>query len=356
MSDEVRCTALIDLTNAPGVETAIVTHGRGYFPVVALAPDGSAVVVLRGGGGHMGTGGRLDLLSSADGLTWTASRTAVDTCSDDRNPAFGITTSGRYLLGFHLQASYTGHGVYAPSLGLSFDMQTWSDDEGLTWSPYANLRLGDVGSTSPYGRIVRLADGTYVQSVYGKASAAVPGALGPGSDAGCAYIVRSRDEGCTWGEPSLIATDHNETAVLPMPDGTLLAAARTSRSTGVSVFRSSDAGSTWEHVVRATGDAQIPADLIDLGGGAVLMVFGNRQEDKDIRGILSLDGGRTWNTQRHLRLTVPVTGDFGYPSVVRMGDRILLLHYWCGGDESWYDGSRAQCRATLIPVSQILSA
>ena len=115
---------IVDLTDAPGVETAIVIQGQGYFPVLDKTPDGDLVVVLRGGGGHLGIGGRLDLLFSHDGLIWTGMRTAIDTSADDRNPAFGVTPNGRLLLGIHHQAGYTGHGVYNPSLKLSRDIQT----------------------------------------------------------------------------------------------------------------------------------------------------------------------------------------------------------------------------------------
>ena len=349
---------LIDLTTHTGFRSAVVVHGQGYFPVLDRMPDGRAVVMLRGGGGHINVNGRLDLLYSDDGLRWYGKRTAIDTCADDRNPAFGVTPSGRLLLGFHLQAGYTGEGQWRGKWGLSFDLQTYSDDEGLEWSPFENLRVGDIVSTSPYGRIIRLADGSYLQNVYGRPSAAVPGtSLADGESWGCAYVVRSRDEGVTWGEPALIATEHNETALLEVAPNRLLAASRSEGEQHVDLYRSEDGGRCWTHVVQATGKHQHPADLIDLGDGAVLMIFGNRHDEaKDIRGILSRDGGATWDTETHLRLTTPVSGDFGYPSAVRVGDDLVIVHYWAGDPETYYDGTRAQCRATLVPMEALLTA
>ena len=91
----------IDLTTHPEVQTARVTAGQGYFPVVVKAPAGRAVVVLQGGGGHIGIGGRLALFFSKDGIVWFGKRMVVDTSADNRHPEFGITPTGRFLLGFH---------------------------------------------------------------------------------------------------------------------------------------------------------------------------------------------------------------------------------------------------------------
>ncbi len=349
----------IDLTATPGLQTSTVCNGQGYFPVMDKNPHGGVVVVLRGGGGHINIGGRLDMFFSDDGLVWQKKRTAVDTSADDRNPAFGVTPSGRILLGFHHQASYTGDGIYTPTFGLARDMQVYSDDEGLTWSAFKNLWLGDNESTSPFGRIIRLQDGSYLQNVYGRHASAVPNMPEPSESVrDYAYVVRSTDEGATWGDPSLIAAGHNETGLIQLADGSLLAAARDDLNGAfVDLYRSTDSGRTWTHMVQATDRSQHPADLIDLGQNTILMIFGNRRDEKkEIRGILSRDGGKTWNTETQLILTSPVSGDFGYPSAVVLGDNLLIVHYWAGEHKSSYDGSNAECRATLVPIKNILNA
>jgi len=354
-----QAAAPIDLTTHPNVQHSIVCQSQGFFPVIDKAPDGRAVVVLRGGGGHLGIGGRLDLFFSKDGLEWFGKRTAVDTSADDRNPAFGITPEGRFLLGFHHQASYTGEGIYKPSLGLVRDMQVYSDDEGLTWSKFQNLKLGTLETTSPFGRIIRLSDGTYIQNVYGSHTPGVPGIPDPSDDVSdYAYLARSTNEGTTWGDFSLIAPGHNETSLIELQDGTLLGAARDAdHGAHLDLYSSTDKGRSWQHVVKATDKSQHPADLIDLGHGTILLIFGNRRDqEKDIRGMLSRDRGKTWDTSNQLRLTTPVRGDFGYPSAVVMGKKLLIVHYWAGSPRIHYDGSKAQCRATVIPVKAILEA
>ena len=349
---------VVDLTAAPGVETALVVSGQGYFPVLDKMPDGELVVVFRGGGGHINIHGRLDLLFSSDGLVWHGKRVAVDTAADDRNPAFGVTPSGRLLLGIHHQAGYNGDGVYQPGLGLARCIQLYSDDKGLTWSPLQPFKFEGMEMASPYARIIRLNNGTYLQNIYGRRAEKVPNMPPhPEGARDYAYVIRSTDEGESWGDPSLIAASHNETTLLELGDGTLLAAARQDQPQHTDLYSSPDAGRSWEHITRATVSGQHPADLIDLGDDVILMIFGNRHDkEKDIRGILSRDNGKTWDTNTHLRLTEPVSGDFGYPSAVVVGDDLVITHYWAGGASTSYDGSRAQCRATKVPVKAILGA
>jgi hypothetical protein len=57
-----------------------------------------------------------------------------------------------------------------------------------------------------------------------------------------------------------------------------------------------------------------------------------------------------------LSLTEPVSGDFGYPSGVVLGDNLVIVYYWAGNPPTHYDGTRAQCRATRIPIKTILEA
>lgn len=350
---------VVDLTHTPGVEASVVIYGQGYFPVMDKTPDGELAVVLRGGAGHLGIGGRLDLLFSKDGLLWHGMRNAVDTAADDRNPAFGINPSGRFLLGIHHQDGYNGHGTYQSNLGLARDIQLYSDDRGVTWSDLKPLKYEGLESTSPYGRIIRLKDGTYLQNVYGAHAPKVPDM--PESEKGVdyAYVIRSTDEGQTWGDPSWIAANHNETCLLQLDNGDLLAAARCDRpKSNTDIYRSSDLGRTWTHLIAATKeDGQHPADLIDLGNDNILMIYGNRHDEKkDIRGILSRDGGKNWDTDTVLSLTEPVSGDFGYPSGVVLGDNLVIVYYWAGNPPTHYDGTRAQCRATRIPIKTILEA
>jgi hypothetical protein len=144
--------------------------------------------------------------------------------------------------------------------------------------------------------------------------------------------------------------------LIELENGVLLAAARDDlNGAHVDLYRSEDQGRSWSLQVKATDRSQHPADLIDLGEGNILMIFGNRRDgEQDIRGILSHDGGNTWEVEKQFRLTLPVKGDFGYPSAVVMGENLLIVHYWAGAGADTYDGTKAKCYATLVPIHAIL--
>ncbi len=345
----------IDALQFPSTEVTEAVEGQGYFPV-AVVKDQKIVVVLRDGGGHLGIGGCLDWIESTDGgTTWSEPRTIVDTPVDDRNPAVGVTASGRFLLGFHHQGSYNAEKKYDPSLDKARCMTMYSDD-GKDWSDPQPLGIEGLETTSPYGRIIGLNDGTYLMNVYGKYTDKLPGMHNVPDDLRhYAYVVRSKDGGVTWSDPSLIAAGYNETALV-MPRGRLIAAARSSKEGHLAVFVSADEGYTWERVGQVTEARQHPADLITLSNGWVLLVFGNRQEEKAIRGIVSHNGGKSWDTSCQIRFSKPVRGDFGYPSIVRYDGDLVLLHYWAGDAKNSYDGSNARAYATRIREAELLNA
>ena len=84
---------IIDVAALSGSQRTTVIEGQGYFPVIAAAPSGNLLVVLRGGAPHMGLGGRLDAVRSTDGgRTWTSPVTIADSERDDRNPAPSAST------------------------------------------------------------------------------------------------------------------------------------------------------------------------------------------------------------------------------------------------------------------------
>src|SRR5881275_2248331 len=91
----------------PGLERSLVVQGQGYFPVALRLRDGRIAVVLRGGAGHLGIRGRLDMVFSADeGKTWTRPTLVVDSPVDDRNPALGQARDGTLVVGYWRTANY----------------------------------------------------------------------------------------------------------------------------------------------------------------------------------------------------------------------------------------------------------
>ena len=61
----------VDVRQLPQTTTHVVARGAGYFPVIAHLGGESLAVVVRAGAAHIGLGGRLDVVLSADGgKTW----------------------------------------------------------------------------------------------------------------------------------------------------------------------------------------------------------------------------------------------------------------------------------------------
>ena len=79
-------TEAIHIPDLPGTTVAFAARGQGYFPVICALDEDECVVALRGGAGHIGLGGRLDLVRSTDrGASWSAPVTIADSERDDRN-------------------------------------------------------------------------------------------------------------------------------------------------------------------------------------------------------------------------------------------------------------------------------
>lgn len=314
---------------APGLSRKLVVSSQGYFPVALRLQDGQIAAVLRGGAGHLGIAGRLDIVFSADeGRTWTKPTVVVDSPADDRNPALGQARDGALVVGFWRTATYDEQGRYKPDL--ERPRNTWvtrSTDGGKSWTEPAPIDVAEFGWGSPYGKIVTLPDGAMLMAIYGAQR------RGPGErpkDRQYSYLFRSSDNGQTWKYYSQIGDGKlqlNETALLRMASGKMIAAIR-SRAGDVWVCQSTDAGRTWTAPERLTPAEVHPADLVELDAGRVLLVVGNRAGPMGVLGMVS-DGQQRFDWSRRFTLVDDASGrDCGYPSSVRLSDgRILTLYY-----------------------------
>ena len=134
---------ILDVRALPGTRESIAYKDGGLFPVLALSNDGVAVAALRGGAGHNGREGRMEVVRSLDdGLTWTPPNVVADSEDDDRNPAFGISAEGTLILLYHRQHYYDAYGNYdgnTRSRGRKpvVILATRSFDGGINWEePY----------------------------------------------------------------------------------------------------------------------------------------------------------------------------------------------------------------------------
>ncbi|MBI1388911.1 MAG: hypothetical protein GC154_10735 [bacterium] len=342
-----------ELTSA---NLVVAANQSGYFPILTSLED-MMFTVYRGGSGHLGVEGSLLMKWSMDsGINWQSPDVVIDGPVDDRNPAVCMTQSGRIIVAYLKQASYTFERKYDPSMKDMHCMVTWSDDLGAHWTSPKSLGVPALDRCSPFGRIVHAANGDWLLTVYG-AYSKVPGSEGVRDDLGdYAYLVRSSDEGETWGEPVMIAPGHNETALYSFGDGRILAAARTTQTQRLNLIVSADDGRTWGSPLRLTNPYQHPGDFVRLSNGWLLLLYGDRSQTfKTIRGFISKDDGLSWNVKAGCVFSRPVQGDFGYPSGVLLTDGTLAIqYYWAGQAENAYDNHDARLYTTLLSEKEFL--
>jgi Neuraminidase (sialidase) len=200
-----------------------------------------------------------------------------------------------------------------------------SSDNGSTWTkpersePIHDLQRGGA-TISSFGKLTELPDGTALMSVYCEFWD------GRGNRS---FLARSKDGGKTWGDLSQIGEASNETAILALPDGSVVAALRSEKTGHLSTSVSKDGGRTWTMPVLLTKDLEHPADLIRLRDNSVLLTYGVRNAPFGIAAMLSHDGGLNWDVKRKM-LLADDTGniDSGYPSSVQLPDgRIVTMYY-----------------------------
>ena len=308
------------------------------FPVALRLQDGRIAAVVRSPANHLGISGRVDIVFSSDeGKTWTKPTVVIDTPIDDRDPAFGQAKDGTLVVGYYRDANYTAEDKY--DRGLDRPHDTWvtlSSDGGKTWQKPLEIDVSEIGWGSPYSRIITLADGAMLMPIYGlevrpagkkspKRKDGMPG------DENHSYLFRSTDNGKTWKRWSEVGDGGlqlNETAVLQLPDGKIIAAVRTRQRDSVRTD-SVDDGRTWQKP-RPLAPLEVhPADMVLLKDGRVLLTMGYRIRPAfGVIGMLS-DAKGEFNWADHFVLMNDAySGDCGYPSTVLLKDgRAMTLYY-----------------------------
>jgi len=289
--------------------------GSGMFPKVLKLPGGEVVALVRGGAPHIGAGGRIDLIRSKDGgRTWSRPQRLPKTSDDDRGPSIGRAQDGTLICTYRIYDAYDAQGKRKKGSFEQHTMVTLSRDDGRTWTKPREAKLPPHAFVAPFQRMVCLDDGTVLMPAYTGMKA---------------LIVRSRDNGRTWGDISTIRDGYNETALLPLPNDRLLAAMRSKKS-GLWVASSDDKGYTWCDPVEITSGRRYPADLVLLPSGNVLVVYGRRHPPYGVEGRFSKDAGTTWGQPVLLAWTA-TNGDCGYPSAVTLDDGMILMLWYAIG-------------------------
>ena len=291
------------------------------WPNLTRLPDGSIIATIFNQPCHGMWEGDVECWASEDGgRFWRRRGTPAphEPGTNRMNVAAGLTANGDLVVlasGWshrpRLGEGAAGHGAPARCL---LPWSCRSRDGGRTWS-HTEVPLPD-GPIVPFGDIVQLHDGTIGACIYGD---------------GPSHFYASADAGGTWQRRGIIqATGLTETTPLVLPDGQLLACARTTSDMHLEMFRSTDQGRTWRNEGVVSPAMQHPASLLNLADGRILLTYGNRssgQQGIDIR--LSEDSGRTWAAPMQLIALDP--GDLGYPATVPGNDgELVTAWYHCG--------------------------
>jgi len=206
--------------------------------------------------------------------------------------------------------------------------------------------LGTVYGTNPLKQI---------ETVKRDGSLRQEDAVKAGDPASRVWALRSEDKGKTW-QLHVMAYDgihdFDETGMLALPDGRILAMIRSSKWDGKRYAvdhgnlwqtESTDGGKTWSPI-RKTDIWGFPATLIRLRNGDVLCSYGYRREPYGVRACLSHDGGRTWDVANEVVLRddgfigkgtyhEARPPDHGYPVSVELSDGTIFTVYYITLDD-----------------------
>ena len=330
----------------PGTLSADAVRGEGYFPVITSLGGRELLLAYRCGAAHMGLGGRLAVGRSLDGgMTWSDPVTVADSERDDRNPALGLAPDGTLVLAYHWQGSYDEEGAWKPAMGRVDTRVVYSADGGHSWIDDELIDYTPINGASPFGKIFTV-DGVMHMLIYGGSPICEAGEgtvrVGPATTP--TYILRSADHGRSWGDPTLVALGLNESDVAVLPDGRWLFAARSEDRAEQAIYScvSEDGGYTWRGIGRVTDAREHPPDITRLANGWLLMLFGRRHPPFSVEGLISRDGGMTWDARRLVIDDTLPGADIGYPSTARLEDgRVVTAYYRAGTTEKQWEMFRA---------------
>jgi hypothetical protein len=325
-----------------------IDHACGW-PNLTLLPDGDIAAAIWPEPCHGMWEGAAEVWASGDGgRTWAKRGVPVphDPGTNRMNLSAGLARDGAliaFVSGWDgrpprpQRAKHAGCDTMPAVPARSLDGgRTWTAGE----SPVTPADEADAPPTDGYGNPRRERP---LMAPFGDIWPLPDGTLGTMLYAGRANFYVSADDGRTWTLRGALGTfnGHNETTWLPLPDGRLLAAARTYGDHHLEQFVSDDLGRTWTFVQHLTGKGEHPAGLTPLADGALLLTYGIRTEPLfGIGAKISRDAGATWSEPQvlvDLQASTnshdpdPAHRDGGYPANVQLADGTIVTAYYCKG-------------------------
>lgn len=311
------------------------------WPNIKLLPNGEVMAVVFNQPCHLVWEGTVDCWVSADrGRMWEfRSHPVINEPTTNRgNVAVGVMNDGKVMVlcsGWSnvapkprrsLQGGVNDDTVKANFAGR---LPLWpvcsvSSDNGVTWQT-KDVQLEGIKPDSlwiPYGDILTLDSGNLGCSMYGCDKSAFSG---DGHKLGSFYF-ESSDGGWSWTCRSRISVDGNETALVKLPSGKLLAAVRSEQ---LDLFESTDGGGSWSHVRFLTGRRQYPGAFTILQEGYLLLTHGIRNNGLYGVGgqLMNLDDEK-WYHLPFILNDFECTCDGGYPSNVQFPDGEIVTAYY----------------------------
>lgn len=319
------------------LERYMAIDNKCAWPNLTLMPDGSIVACVFGEPCHLDWEGAAESWRSQDGgRSWSFLGVPVPNAKGTArgNLAAGLAHNGALVVVCSGRSNISPKGVrpskpqpYQPFIA---PIVSRSEDGGTTWTHENKVFAPETSKLFLFGNIVTLPGNRLAVTCYSS-----PDDADENGDS--AWIYFSDDDGRTWGDARLIGERYNETNLLALGDGKLLAACRTARTAKTEIFASVDGGQSWTCHGPVTPDRHMPAHLLQLQDQSILLTYGVR-----LRGMLgvyasiSRDEGITWDAPRVL-FNIPAYEsntsskgtDGGYPSCVQLADGTIVTAYYC---------------------------
>ncbi len=322
-----------------GITERIAIQGVCAWPNCQVLADGTILALLFNQPCHGLWEGDLDCWASRDGgLTWRfLSRVAPHAPGTNRmNCAAGIAANGDVVALCSGWADRKPRGEpVAPHTRPLRSLVCRSSDGGATWAsggsfpPPPSSSISSENELIPFGNIRIADDGSLCVAAY----------LRRDNSRSC-FLLRSTDDGDSWGAAISLHPGANETDILHLGGGQWLAACREfreRRDVHLELFASSNDGRTWERRMPLTLPRQITGNLARLADGRVLLSHGNRCWNNfgvDVR--ISDDEGATWSPP--VRIADCPRSDCGYPSTVQTANgQAVTAFYTQVSDDYHYE-------------------
>lgn len=320
------------------LERFIAVDNGCLWPQLRLDSEGKIFLTAFNSPCHGMTEGDVDCWVSVDGgktFKYRGTTVVHESTTNRMNHVSGFAHNGDFLA---IISGYTNRPTilydkktyyenYFIKSELTSPMTARSSDEGITYEVKPlDYKFGKE-SIIPFGEVIKLDGKDLMTSVY------LLGTNICSEFSTCtrrAGVLISRDDGESWTEFYEIDKDINETSILALDDKSILACTRTASNQHLKTYKSNDGGQSWNFIEDVSLLNQIPASIIKLKDGKILMCYGVRNNQKSIMYRISEDNGDSWS-QPDILVVLDETGDMGYPSSVQLEDGTIVTAYYADG-------------------------